>query len=105
MATANLWTFRSLPPRERILLLAQRQADRRTGQVERLAQTVNEIALVGVRHRVGAGAEQDEARRPALGLGDVVELETAAGDGRRRVRRGCVLEPTIERGGGNALVP
>src|SRR2546428_6015913 len=49
-----------LAPRVGICLLPQREADRRAGQIERLAQPVDEIAAIGVRERVGAGAEQYE---------------------------------------------
>src|SRR5699024_7403412 len=59
---------------ERVVLLTQRQPDRRARQVERLTQPVDEVAPVVVGHRVGACAEQHEARWPALGLRQVVEL-------------------------------
>src|SRR5436305_4323723 len=58
---------------KRVVLLAQGQPDGRAGKIERVAQTVDEVAPVIVRHRVGARAEQHEARRARLGLGDVVE--------------------------------
>src|ERR1044071_7954023 len=57
----------------RVLLFAQRQPDRGAGQIERLAQAVDEIAAVDVRHRVGAAGEEDKARRATLGLGQIVE--------------------------------
>ena len=61
--------FRSsaaLPPGVRVRLLAQRQPDRRARQVERLAQAVDEIAPVGLGHRVGAACRT--ARRSAAAL-------------------------------------
>src|SRR5471030_24490 len=61
---------------ERVAFLAQRQPDRRARKREALAQGIHQIALVGVGQRVGAGAEQHEARRPALGLGDVIERKS-----------------------------
>ena len=54
------------PALERIRFLAQRQADRRARQVESLAQRIHQIALVGVGHRVGAGAEQRRSSAAAL---------------------------------------
>src|ERR1051325_889458 len=59
------------PARERVLLLAQRDADRHAGQVEAVAQSVGEVAQIGVRYRIGAGAEEHETRRPRLRLGHV----------------------------------
>ncbi len=50
---------------ERIVLLAQRQPDRRARQVEGLAQRINQVAFVGIGQRVGARAEQ--ARSSAAG--------------------------------------
>src|SRR5215468_7458499 len=61
-----------------ILLFPQRQPDRRAGQIEGLAQAVDQVALIVVGHRVGTAAEQDEARRPALGLGQVIEPDAPA---------------------------
>src|SRR6266567_394848 len=63
-----------------VLLLAQREPDRGAGESEGGAQAVDEVTPVGVGDGVGAAAEEDEARRPALGLGQVVETEAAAGD-------------------------
>src|SRR5207248_10066872 len=61
-----------------VVLLAQREADRRAGEIEGFAQAVDQRTLVVVRHRVGAGTEHHEARRTRLGLRDVVELEPPA---------------------------
>src|SRR5689334_23852213 len=47
---------------ERVLLLAQGDADRHAWQIEGLTQAVDEIAQIGVRHRIGPGAEEHEAR-------------------------------------------
>src|SRR5260370_30209202 len=77
-STAASPSLRCLPPRIRVRLLPQRQPDRHPRQGERLAQRIDQIALVAVRHGVGAGAEQNEARRAAFRLGNVVELEPAA---------------------------
>src|SRR5258707_15006147 len=94
-ASPSLWC---LPPRIRVRLLPQRQPDRHPRQGERLAQRVDQIALVAVRHGVGAGAEQNEARRAGLRLGDVVELEPAA---RYGGRRGGGPAPPAATGGGH----
>ena len=59
-----------------------------------VAQAVDEITLVGLRHGVGAGAENHKARRAGLGLRDVVELETPARNRRRRMRRACLDQAT-----------
>src|SRR5690349_2907864 len=66
--TLALQSCAPLSLRKWILLFAQRQPDRRAGKLESLAQRVDQIAPVVVRHRIGAAAEQDEGRRPALGL-------------------------------------
>src|SRR5580692_8462049 len=94
-----------LPFRIRILLLAQGQPDGGAGQIEALAQIVDQIALIGVRHRVGPAQEQHEARRPAFRLGDVIEPDAAARDRRRRMRLDDRGEPAVERGGRYAPVP
>src|SRR5262245_7431122 len=90
--------YRPLPllARIRIRLLPQRQPYRHPWQPERLPQRVDQIALVAVRHRVGAGAEQHEAWRAGLRLGDVVELEPAARYGRRRMSGEHLIEPAVE---------
>src|ERR1700690_3583571 len=82
---------------EWVAFLAQRQPDRRARKFKTLPQRIHQIALVGVGQRVGAGAEQHEARWPALGLGDVIEAEPAPRHRRRRMRVDRVLEPAIER--------
>src|SRR5947209_11357127 len=53
----------ALPARERVFLLAQGYADRRAGQIEMLTHAVDQIAQIAFRDRVGARAEQHEARR------------------------------------------
>src|SRR5690349_13751118 len=81
----------SRPPlslREWIFLFPQCQPDRRAGKVKGLTQSVDQIAPVDVRHHIGAAAEEDESRRPALRLGQVVEPDTPAGDRRWRMRGG-----------------
>src|SRR5580704_12155404 len=78
-----------------IFLFSQGQADRRARQIEGFPQAVHEIALIGIGKRVGAGAEQHEARRAAFRLRDVVELEAAAGDGRRRMGGDGGVEPAV----------
>src|SRR6187431_1241714 len=55
-------------PGEWIFLLAQRQTDRRAGQIEGFAQTVDEISLIGIRHRVSAGAKNHKAGRTRFRL-------------------------------------
>src|SRR5690606_6666827 len=62
-----------------------RQPHRRAGHVETLAQAVDQITLVLVRHLRGAAGEQHERRRPRLGLGHVFRLDPAPGHRRRRV--------------------
>src|SRR6516225_50717 len=89
----------------RICLLAQGQPDRRAGQVEFIAQPIDQVALIGLRHSVSTGAENDKTRRPRFWLRDVVELEPPPGDRRRRMRFEHVIEPAIERVRRNALVP
>src|SRR5215831_6696144 len=95
----------SLLLRVGILLLAQREPDRRTGQIERIAQAVDQVTTVVVGYGVRAAGEQYEAWRPALRLGNVVQPDTPAGYRRRRMG-GCDLgQPAVERAGGDALVP
>src|SRR5260370_2039281 len=94
-----------LPPRIRISLLPQRQPYRPPRTGERVAQCIDQIAPVAVRHGVGAGTEQNEARRPGLRLGDVVELEPAARYGGRRMRGQHFVEPAVERVRRDTLVP
>src|SRR3984893_19383559 len=62
--------------RERIGLLAQVDPHRRARKFEKLTQGVDEIAQVGLRHGVRARTEQYETRRPRLGLGDVIQVQT-----------------------------
>src|ERR1700682_80517 len=57
---------------ERVGFLAQRDPHRRARKLEEFTQGVDEIAKVGLRHRVRARAEQDETRRPRLGLCNVI---------------------------------
>src|SRR4051794_41333466 len=79
---------------ERVGLFAQRDPHRRAGELEILAQRIHEIAQIGLRHGVGARAEQDETRRTRLGLGDVVQLQPAARYGGEREGFVCpLLEP------------
>src|SRR5262249_61299223 len=98
----------SLPPAPfgvGILLLAQRQPNRRTRQIKRFAQTVDEVPPVSVRQGIGTAGEQHKAWRPALGLGDVVQPDSAAGRRRRRVRGSDLAQPAIERARRHAPVP
>src|SRR6516164_11356002 len=85
----------SLASRIGVRLFAQRQADRRAWQTELVAQPVDEKSLISVRHRVGTGAEDHEAGRPCLRLGDVVELETPSRYRGRRVRGQRPGEPPV----------
>ncbi len=55
------------------------------GRSKEVAQIVDQIALVGCRHRVGAGAEQRERGRPRLRLRHVVEADAPPRDRRRRI--------------------
>jgi hypothetical protein len=80
-------------------------SDRRARQFEHLAQGVGEVAKVGLRHGVGARAEQHEARRPRLGLRYIIQLQPPARYRRRRVGIDGLLEPAIERRGRHPLVP
>src|SRR5262245_5557424 len=95
----------SLARRVRVRLLAQRQPDRRAGQIERLAQAVDEIAAIIVRQRIGPGAGRHDGWRARHRLGRIVELEAAAGHGGRRMAGDDLAEPTIERGSRHAPVP
>src|SRR5262249_34469784 len=88
-----------------IRFLTQRQPDRGSGQVETVAQLVDQIATVGVRPRVGAAAEQYEAWRAAFRLGQVVEPDAPTRYRRWRMRRRHLGEPAVERTRGRALVP
>ena len=54
-----------------VLALPQHQPDRRAGQVERLAQRVDQIAPVRIGQLARLGGEEREARRPRVDLGDV----------------------------------
>lgn len=47
-----------------VLALAQAQADRHPGQIEGVAQAVDEVTHIGLGQLVGALAEQHEGRRP-----------------------------------------
>src|SRR5262249_56602830 len=66
-----------------VFLLAQREADGRSRQIEGVAQAVDQIAAIGVRYGVGAAGEQNKARRARFRLGDVVEPDATVGHGRR----------------------
>src|SRR5205807_3433589 len=46
------------------LFRSQGQPDRRAGQIEELAERIDQIALIGRRHLFGARAEQHKGRRP-----------------------------------------
>ena len=67
------------------------------GQVLPGPNVVNLSLMIGDRFFGwrGALAEQHEARRPGLGLRDVIELEPAARHRRRRIGRDRLLEPAI----------
>ncbi len=66
---------------------------------------VDEIALVGLRQGDELVAEQDEGRRPGLGLGHVADLDASAADGGRRVGIDRAFEPTVEPRRRQAPVP
>src|SRR3954453_24267808 len=89
---------------ERVGFLAQRDPHRGAGQSEILAQRIHEIALIGLRNGVGAGAEQDETRRTRLGLRDVVQLQPAARYGGGGGGEGTRAETRRESGGAGAPV-
>ena len=90
----------------RVLLLAQRQPDRRAGQVECLAQAVDEIAPVVVGHRVGAAA--GTARSSAGGFSAASCSRAGCGGPTPRAADAPAIdigEPAVERAGRHALVP
>src|SRR5262249_1313363 len=88
-----------------ILLFPQRQPDRRAGKLEGLAQGIDQITPVVVRHRIGAAAEQNKARRPALGLRQVVEPDAPAGDRGWWMRGGDLGQKPVERTRRRTLIP
>src|ERR1700730_5202919 len=90
---------------ERIGLLAQADPHRRTRKFEKLTQGVDEIAQVGLRHGVRARTEQDETRRPRLGLGDVIQFQPSARHRRRRFVVDGLLDPAIKRSRRHPPVP
>src|ERR1700730_1352848 len=88
-----------------VLALAQHHPDRGAGQVEILAQRVDEVAPIGVREVCGFRGEQRKGRWAGVDLGHVPQTQPAAADERRRVALLSSGEPTIEVGGRHAPVP
>src|SRR3546814_3461438 len=70
-----------------------------------LAEAFDEITQIAVRQLIDPRAEQDEARRPRVHLGDIAELDPLAARHRRRIALDRVLEPAVELAGGNAPRP
>src|SRR5262249_40925025 len=69
--------------RVRILLLAQHEPNRRAGEIEDFAQTVDEIAAVGGGQRGGAAREKHAGRRPGFWVGGGGGKPRAADEPRR----------------------
>src|ERR1700710_557423 len=90
---------------ERVARRPSLQAHRHRAEAQFPADAVDQIAQIGVRELVDAGAEQDEARRPRVDLGDVSELDPFAARRRRRVLLDRVLEPAVELTGRDPLRP
>ena len=90
---------------ERIVRGTQGKPDRHARHVEGFAQAVDEIAHIGLRHRIGARAGNDEARRARLYLRHVLDLEATARDCRRRLMRDDARQPAVETAGRYAAVP
>src|SRR6266404_1823134 len=79
-----------------VLALAQHHPDRGAGEVEFLAQRVDEIAPIGIGEVCGLRGEQREARRAGVDLGHVSQAQPAAADERRRVALLRGGEPAVE---------
>src|SRR5215468_50344 len=93
------------PGRERVVSATQLDADRYAGKIESLAQTVAEIAQVGLRQSLGARAEGDESGRPRRGLRHEADFRAAPVGGRRRMSLEGFAKPAVEVAGGHAPVP
>src|SRR5260221_5187256 len=85
---------------ERVLVAAERDADRRAHQIERLAVDIDQITAVGIRHVIGLIAVDDDDGRIAAALMGVKQLDAAAPDQRRVFGFRCPLlaTPPIPRG-------
>ena len=81
---------------ERVLRAAQRQPDRHGIEAQFAADAVDQIALVALGQLVEPGAEQHEARRAGLGLGDVAQLDPLAARRGRRIGVERIVEPAVE---------
>src|SRR5690606_184454 len=88
-----------------VFRLAKSNADGNAGQIEGFAQSVYQIAYIGLRQGAGARAEEHEARRARLRLSHITQLDASAGDRRRRILLGRRLQEAIEPGCRNAPVP
>src|SRR3984893_2166470 len=88
-----------------VLALAQHHSDRGAGEVEFLAQRVDEVTPIGIREICGFRGEECEGRWAGVDLGHVPQTHPAAADERRRVELLSSGEPTIEVGGRHAPVP
>src|SRR3977135_3509745 len=64
-----------------ILLFSQHQPDRRSRQIQCFTQCIDQIAPIGIRNSFRTTGKQNECRRPALGLGDIVEADAPARHG------------------------
>src|SRR5437016_5138474 len=78
---------------------------RRARQIQCFTQSIDQIATIGIRNSFRTTCKQNESRRPALGLGDVVETDTAARYGGRRMGCDYVGQKTIDPAGRYATVP
>src|SRR5690606_33055610 len=90
---------------ERVLRAAQRQAHRHGPAVEVLADRIDQVALVARRQVVEAGAEDHEARRAGLDLGDVAQLDPPPAGRGRRIGLERLVEPAVERRGRYPATP
>src|SRR5690348_15127449 len=90
---------------ERVGPPAEVETKRHRAQVEVAPHRVQEVAAIAFRKFLEPVAEHNEARRPALHLRDVAELDPLAPRRRRRVGLDRSREPAVELPGRNALVP
>src|SRR5689334_21714524 len=70
---------------ERVGAPAKVEPQRHRAEIEVAPHRVQEVAAIAFRKLLQPIAEDDEARRPALHLGDVAELDPLAPGGGRRV--------------------
>src|SRR5687767_10901319 len=88
-----------------ILRLAQHKPDRNARETKNVAQTVDQIARVGLGQILSVRAKDHKGGRPGVRLRHVTNLDAAPAWGRRRMALDHFLKPAVERGCGDAPVP